>query len=245
MRVDKMIGNANLDTRRNIKRNAKKGALVINGDIVKDTSTQVDPNVDEVFYMGEFVEYFENIYIMMNKPQGYISSTYDVDPTVVDILDDFYKTLDLSIAGRLDKDTRGLLILSTDGNFIHKITSPNSNIEKTYEVETRDLIDESLVEEFLQGVYIAEDNYQARPAKLKIIDDKKAIVKVTEGKFHLVKRLFSNLGNEVVELKRIAIGELRLDPFLNEGDYRELNEKELALFTNWLNEGKEVICIKI
>ena len=77
MRVDKMIGNAKLDTRRNIKRNAKKGALVINGEIVKDTSTHVDPNVDEVFYLGQYVEYFENIYIMMNKPQGVLSATVD------------------------------------------------------------------------------------------------------------------------------------------------------------------------
>ena len=230
MRVDKMIGNARLDTRRNIKRNAKKGALVINGEIVKDTSTHVDPNVDEVFYMGEFVEYFENIYLMMNKPQGYLSATTDEEATVIDLLDDFYKTLDLSIAGRLDKDTRGLLLLSTDGKFIHKITSPNSNIEKTYQVETRDIIDESLVEEFKKGVEISEDDYIARPAKLEIIEDKKAIVKVTEGKFHLVKRLFSNLGNEVINLKRIAIGELKLDPFLNEGTYKELTEEELALF---------------
>lgn len=230
MRVDKMIGNANLDTRRNIKRNAKKGALVINGEIVKDTSTQVDPNVDEVFYMGEFVEYFENIYIMMNKPAGYLSATIDQDPTVIDLLDPFYQALDLSIAGRLDKDTRGLLLISTDGKFIHKVTSPNSNIEKTYEVETRDKIDESLIEAFAQGVEIKEEDYIARPAKLEIVDDKKAIVKVTEGKFHLVKRLFSNLGNEVVSLKRTAIGDLSLDPFLSEGSYRELNEEELDIF---------------
>lgn len=230
MRVDKMIGNAKLDTRRNIKRNAKKGALVINGEIVKDSSTQVDPNVDEVFYMGEFVEYFDNIYIIMNKPAGVLSATVDEDQTVIDLLDDFYQMLDLSIAGRLDKDTTGLLLLSTDGKFIHKITSPNSNIEKTYEVETRDPIDESLIEEFKNGVEIKEEAYIARPAKLEIIDEKKAIVKVTEGKFHLVKRLFSNLGNEVVGLKRIAIGDLKLDPFLNEGAYRELNEDELELF---------------
>lgn len=230
MRVDKMIGNARLDTRRNIKRNAKKGALIINDEIVKDTSTQVDPNVDEVFYMGEFVEYFENIYLMMNKPKGYLSATTDEEDTVIDLLDDFYKTLDLSIAGRLDKDTTGLLLLSTDGKFIHKITSPNSNIEKTYEVVTRDTIDESLIDEFEKGVEISEDDYIARPAKLEIIDDKKAIVKVTEGKFHLVKRLFSNLGNEVTSLKRVAIGNLKLDPFLNEGSYKELTEEELALF---------------
>lgn len=230
MRVDKMIGNAKLDTRRNIKRNAKKGALIINGEVVKDTSTQVDPDTDEVFYMGEFVEYFENIYLMMNKAAGYLSATTDEEATVIDLLDDFYKMLDLSIAGRLDKDSTGLLLLSTDGKFVHEITSPNSNIEKTYEVETRDVIDHSLIEEFAKGVEISEDNYIARPAKLEIIEDKKAIVKVTEGKFHLVKRLFSNLGNEVVSLKRIAIGNLKLDPFLNEGDYKELTEEELALF---------------
>lgn len=230
MRVDKMIGNANLDTRRNIKRNAKKGGLVINGELVKDTSTQVDPNVDEVFYMGEYVDYFENIYIMMNKPAGYLSATIDQDPTVIDLLDPFYQNLDLSIAGRLDKDTRGLLLISTDGKFVHKVTSPNSNIEKTYLVETRDDIDESFIEKFQEGVEIKEEAYIARPAKLQIIDDKKAIVKVTEGKFHLVKRLFSNLGNEVVALKRTAIGDLSLDPHLQEGSYRELTEEELDLF---------------
>ncbi len=232
MRVDKMIGNANLDTRRNIKRNAKKGALVINGEVVKDTSTQVDPNVDEVFYMGEFVDYFENIYIMMNKPSGYLSATIDEDPTVIDLLDPFYQNLDLSIAGRLDKDTRGLLLISTDGKFVHKVTSPNSNIEKTYLVETRDDIDESFIEKFQEGVEIKEEAYIARPAKLEIIDERKAMVKVTEGKFHLVKRLFSNLGNEVVSLKRTAIGELSLDPHLEEGSYRELTEEELDLFVD-------------
>lgn len=232
MRVDKMIGNAKLDTRRNIKRNAKKGALVINGEIVKDTSTQVDPNVDEVYYLGQYVEYFENIYIMMNKPAGVLSATVDEDETVIDLLDDFYQMLDMSIAGRLDKDTTGLLLLSTDGKFVHTITSPNSNIEKTYEVDTRNLIDESFIEAFKEGVEIKEEGYIARPAKLEIIDDKKAIVKVTEGKFHLVKRLFSNLGNEVVGLKRIAIGDLELDPFLVEGSYRELHEEELGLFPN-------------
>ena len=232
MRVDKMIGNAKLDTRRNIKRNAKKGALVINGDIVKDTSTQVDPNMDEVYYLGQYVEYFENIYIMMNKPQGVLSATMDEDETVIDLLDDFYQVLDLSIAGRLDKDTTGLLLLSTDGKFVHTITSPNSNIEKTYEVGTRDPINPSFIEGFKNGVEIKEEDYIARPAKLEIIDDKKAIVKVSEGKFHLVKRLFSNLGNEVVSLKRIAIGDLKLDPFLQEGSYRELHDQELALFIN-------------
>ena len=232
MRVDKMIGNANLDTRRNIKRNAKKGALVINGEVVKDTSTQVDPNVDEVFYMGEYVDYFENIYIMMNKPSGYLSATIDEDPTVIDLLDPFYQNLDLSIAGRLDKGTRGLLLISTDGKFVHKVTSPNSNIEKTYLVETRDDIDESYIEKFQEGVEIKEEVYIARPAKLEIIADKKAMVKVTEGKFHLVKRLFSNLGNEVVSLKRTAIGELSLDPHLEEGSYRELTEEELDLFVD-------------
>ena len=232
MRVDKMIGNAKLDTRRNIKRNAKKGALVINGDIVKDTSTQVDPNMDEVYYLGQYVEYFENIYIMMNKPQGVLSATMDEDETVIDLLDDFYQVLDLSIAGRLDKDTTGLLLLSTDGKFVHTITSPNSNIEKTYEVGTRDPINPLFIEEFKNGVEIKEEDYIARPAKLEIIDNKKAIVKVSEGKFHLVKRLFSNLGNEVVSLKRIAIGDLKLDPFLQEGSYRELHDEELALFIN-------------
>lgn len=230
MRVDKMIGNTGLDTRKNIKRNAKKGALVINGEVVKDSSVKVNPMVDEVFYMGHFVEYIENLYLILNKPAGVLSATQDKDETVIDLLDDFYLNYDLAIAGRLDKDTTGLVLLSTDGKFIHKITSPNSNITKTYQVKTRDPIDENLIEEFKKGIYIKEDDYTARPAELIITGDKEATVKVTEGKYHLVKRLFSNLGNEVEALKRVAIGDLILDPYLNEGDYRELTQAELDLF---------------
>lgn len=230
MRVDKMIGNAKLDTRKNIKKNAKKGALVINGEIIKDSSFKVDPNVDEVYYMGELVEYFENIYIMMNKPAGFVSATKDDEKTVIDLLDDFYQNLDLSIVGRLDKDSTGLLLLSTDGKFNHKVSSPNSNIEKVYFVETKDEIMNSYIEEFENGVYIKEDDYTARPAKLEILSEKTARVTVTEGKFHLVKRLFSNLGNEVISLKREKIGKLELDVFLKEGYYREMTEEEVELF---------------
>lgn len=231
MRVDKMIGNANLDTRKNIKKNAKKGGLVINGEIIKDSSVKVDPNIDEVIYMGELVDYFENIYIMMNKREGLICQSNELDGTVMSDLDEFYLNLDLAIAGRLDKDTTGLLLMSTDGKFIHRVISPNSNICKKYEVETSKKIDPDLVEIFKEGVYIKEDNYYARSAKLEIIEDKKAYVYVTEGKFHLVKRLFSNNDNEVVKLKRLAIGKLQLDKTLNPGDYRELTQEEKELFT--------------
>lgn len=231
MRVDKMIGNANLDTRKNIKKNAKKGGLVINGEIIKDSSVKVDPNIDEVIYMGELVDYFENIYIMMNKREGLICQSNELDGTVMSDLDEFYLNLDLAIAGRLDKDTTGLLLMSTDGKFIHRVISPNSNIWKKYEVETSKKIEPALVEIFKEGVYIKEDDYYARSAKLEIIEDKKAYVYVTEGKFHLVKRLFSNNDNEVVNLKRLAIGKLQLDKTLNPGDYRELTQEEKELFT--------------
>lgn len=231
MRVDKMIGNANLDTRKNIKKNAKKGGLVINGEIIKDSSVKVNPNIDEVIYMGEIVDYFENIYIMMNKREGLICQSNELDGTVMSDLDEFYLNLDLAIAGRLDKDTTGLLLMSTDGKFIHKVISPNSNIWKKYEVETSKKIDPALVEVFKEGVYIKEDDYYARSARLEIIEEKKAYVYVTEGKFHLVKRLFSNNDNEVVKLKRVAIGDLELDKTLNQGQYRELTKEEIELFT--------------
>ena len=231
MRVDKMIGNANLDTRKNIKKNAKKGGLVINGEIIKDSSVKVNPNIDEVIYMGEIVDYFENIYIMMNKIEGLICQSNELDGTVMSDLDEFYLNLDLAIAGRLDKDTTGLLLMSTDGKFIHKVISPNSNIWKKYEVETSKKIDSALVEVFKEGVYIKEDDYYARSARLEIIEEKKAYVYVTEGKFHLVKRLFSNNDNEVVKLKRVAIGDLELDKTLNQGQYRELTKEEIELFT--------------
>ena len=181
--------------------------------------------------MGELVDYFENIYIMMNKREGLICQSNELDGTVMSDLDEFYLNLDLAIAGRLDKDTTGLLLMSTDGKFIHRVISPNSNIWKKYEVETSKKIEPALVEIFKEGVYIKEDDYYARSAKLEIIEDKKAYVYVTEGKFHLVKRLFSNNDNEVVKLKRLAIGKLQLDNTLNPGDYRELTQEEKELFT--------------
>ncbi|MDO4594563.1 MAG: pseudouridine synthase [Tissierellia bacterium] len=232
MRVDKMISAVKVDSRKNIKKNAKKGELIVNGEIIKDSSYKVDPYKDEVIYMGEYVEYFENLYIMMNKPKGVISSTNDLETTVIDLLDYFYQRFDFNLAGRLDKDTTGLIILSTDGKLIHEIISPNKDIYKKYEVLLKNKIVDEDVDRFKEGIEIKDGNYITKPAKLEVIDDNRCYVYISEGKFHQVKNMFKALSNEVLELKRLQIGQLELDPLLKEGEYRELSEYEIDMLKN-------------
>ena len=231
MRVDKMISSVKIDTRKNIKRNAKKGELIINGEIEKDSSKKIDPFEDEIIYMGEVVEYFKDLHIMMNKPKGVISSTKDKEETVIDLLDPFYQRFDFNIAGRLDKDSTGLLILSTNGKIIHDIISPNKDIEKKYYVKLRDSIKDDYKEKFEEGIQISKD-FVTKPARIEDIDDKSLYVYITEGKFHQVKRMFEALDNEVIELKRVRIGNLSLDPHLEEGEYKELTEDEIMSIIN-------------
>lgn len=226
MRVDKMISSVKIDTRKNIKRNVKKGELIINGEIEKDSSKKIDPLKDEIIYMGEVVEYFKDLYIMMNKPKGVISSTKDKEETVIDLLDPFYQKFNFNIAGRLDKDSTGLLILSTNGKLIHDIISPNKDIEKKYYVKLKDPIKDDYKEKFEQGIELSKD-FVTKPSKIEKIDDKSCYVYITEGKFHQVKRMFEKLDNEVIELKRVRIGNLSLDPHLEEGEYKELTEDEI------------------
>ncbi|MCI5839490.1 MAG: pseudouridine synthase [Peptoniphilaceae bacterium] len=236
MRVDKLISSVGLDSRKNIKKNAKEGFLIINGEIVKDSSKKIDPYKDEIIYNNEIVEYFDNLYIMMNKPKGILSSTLDKEKTVIDLLDFFYRQFNFSIAGRLDKDASGFVLLTTDGKLLHDIITPKNDVEKTYIVETNLPLKEEYINLFKKGIEIKEENYISKPAKIKILEEKRCEVKITEGKFHEVKYMFKNVGNEVTSLKRIKIGKLELDTSLKEGEYRELSDFEIELLKESKNK---------
>ena len=233
LRIDKMLSNIGIGSRKDIKQDAKNGLIKVNGAVVKDSSKIIDTDKDLVLYNGETVKYVKYIYLMMNKPQGVVSATEDnYDKTVIDLLNDedsFYEPFPV---GRLDKDTEGLLLITNDGQLTHNLLSPKKHVDKTYYVEVAEEVTKEDVNTFEEGIILTEENYKTLPAKLEIIESgypSKCYVTIKEGKFHQVKRMFIAVKNEVTYLKRISMGPIKLDETLKLGEYRHLTEEELAL----------------
>lgn len=239
VRLDKLLAHTGYGTRTEVKKLLKSKAVKIDGVIVKDAKVKVDPNQQCVTVYDEVVEYREYIYLMMNKPQNCLSATRDRDyRTVIDLLDEYYLMFDLAPAGRLDRDTEGLVLLTNDGKLAHEIISPKKDVFKRYVTRiSGDLTDEA-IQQLCSGVEILDgngDSFVTKPAKVRLLDRKGDLTEVeiciTEGKFHQVKRMFASVGCKVVYLKRLAIGELELDESLALGEYRELTEEELNLLS--------------
>lgn len=228
LRIDKILANLGYGTRSSIKKEMKRGVVTVNDKVVKDSGLLIDPFADELYYKDILIEYQEYIYLIMNKPQGIISATEDFNqPTVVDILIPEDRVRDPFPVGRLDIDTEGLLILTNDGQFAHKVLSPKAEVPKTYFVKTRDPIKESLVKKFAKGIYLINEEITTKPAQLEILSDHTAHLTITEGKFHQVKRMFEYSGNQVIYLKRIQMGNLKLPAELEPGEYREMHDYEI------------------
>ncbi|MGV3043012.1 pseudouridine synthase [Staphylococcus rostri] len=229
MRLDKFLANMGVGTRNEVKVLLKKGQVKVNGDIVKSPKTKIDAAQDKVMVGGERIGYEPYVYLMLHKPAGVISATEDdIHRTVLDLIDD-YKHLALFPVGRLDKDTEGLLLITNDGAFNHRIMSPNKHVPKRYYVELEKAIVPEAIEVFKAGIELKEG--LLKPAELEILEPSNtARVTIHEGKYHQVKRMFHAVDNEVVYLKREAIGALALDPTLAKGDYRQLTPSEVALF---------------
>jgi 16S rRNA pseudouridine516 synthase len=230
LRLDKLLANSGYGSRTEVKKLLKKGIVEVNGTIMKDGKTSINEEKDIVTVLGERVKYQKFIYIMMNKPKGVISATEDVkEKCVVDLLDDDMKRYEPFPVGRLDKDTEGLLILTNDGKLAHELLSPKKKVNKTYWAKINGKVTEKDIEAFLHGVTL-DDGYITKPAKL-IIKKSREIseieLTIVEGKFHQVKRMFLAVGKKVMELKRLKMGGLSLDPNLKLGDYRELTDEEL------------------
>lgn len=229
-RLDKVLSNLGYGSRKEIKSLCKKGVVKIDDKIIKDSSYKFNPFKSKIELEGEEIFYREYIYLMMNKPQGVISATYDnISETVIDIIDEKYKVFEPFPVGRLDKDTEGLLLISNDGKLSHKLLSPKKGIKKTYYAEVKGVVTDDDKERFLEGVYIEED-YKTLPAELEIIESapiSKIKLTIVEGKFHQVKRMFEAVDKNVTYLKRVSMGTLKLDNELSLGEYRELTEEEL------------------
>lgn len=230
-RIDKVLANSGYGSRKEVKKLIKDGLVEIDGKKIKSSDIQVDINNQDIIINGERLQYKKYIYLMMNKPDGVVSATFDnYDETVIDLLDPFHASFEPFPVGRLDKDTVGLLILTNDGELNHKLISPKWHVDKVYYAEINKTVTEDDVEAFKNGI-ILEDGYKCMPAKLEILksDMNGSEVKVTiqEGKFHQVKRMFINRNKEVVYLKRLKFGDIELDESIKEGEYRELSEDEI------------------
>ena len=236
-RLDKIISNLGYGSRKDVKGFVKKGLVEVDGVVVKDNGMAVDPETCSIKINGEEIMYRKYIYLMMNKPDGVISATHDNrDETVVDLLHLDHQVFEPFPVGRLDKDTVGLLLLTNDGELNHRLISPKWHVDKVYYAKIDKKVDEKDQEIFKKGV-VLDDGYKCLEAKLDIISssDEGSEVRITiqEGKYHQVKRMFESVDKNVIYLKREEFGGLTLDPELEEGEYRELTEEELAVLRSY------------
>src|SRR5690625_3875436 len=230
LRIDKMLAHMGYGTRKQVRDFIKKGFVHKNGQLIKRHGTKINVEEDTITFHGEVVKYRKYVYLMLNKPRGYISATFDhYDQTVIDLLPFEYVHFEPFPVGRLDKDTEGLLLLTNDGKVSHLLTSPNRAIEKTYYAKIFGEVTIDHTKEFKRGVTL-DDGYVTKPGELTILTSgltSEIELTITEGKFHQVKRMFKAIGLQVFYLQRIKMGEIDLDTTLSLGEVRELNEMEL------------------
>lgn len=232
MRIDKFICDSINITRTQAKKIISLGSVYVDGTLVRSGSQQVDENHSNVTIDGTSISYNRFVYIMMNKPKGVLSATKDNNcKTAIDLLNESDRRHDLFIAGRLDKNTTGLLLITNDGKFAHDILSPKKHVIKTYHIILKDKCDDYYGQAFNDGIVI-DDNYKCKPAEFIKLSDYECILKIQEGKFHQIKRMFESFGNKVVELDRTSMGNLTLDNTLKHGEYRYLTDKEIKEFVN-------------
>ena len=236
-RIDKILSNLGYGTRKDLKKIVKNGMVQVNGVTIKDSAMKVDPEKDKIVINGEEIFYREFIYLMMNKPAGVISATHDNrDETVIDLLYVDHQVFEPFPVGRLDKDTVGLLLLTNDGELNHRLISPKWHVDKVYYAKIDKKVDEKDIQAFKSGITL-DDGYKCMEAKLEIIsaseEGSEIRITIQEGKFHQVKRMFEAVGKKVVYLKREEFGGLSLDADLEEGEYRELSDEELALLKSY------------
>lgn len=236
-RLDKILANLGYGTRKELKKIVRSGIVEVNGVVAKDSGMQVDPEKGKIVINGEEIYYREFIYLMMNKPDGVISATYDNrDETVIDLLEVEHQVFEPFPVGRLDKDTVGLLLLTNDGELNHRLIAPKWKVDKVYFAKIDKEVTESDIKAFEKGITL-DDGYVCKEAKLEIQsvseEGSDVLVTIQEGKFHQVKRMFEAVGKKVVYLKRIEFGTLKLDEELEEGEYRELTEEEIAILKSF------------
>lgn len=227
IRLDKFLCEMEIGTRSQVKEIIRKGIVSVDGEIIKRADYKFDETAARVLLKDKELSYQKYYYYILNKPAGVVSATVDNhDKTVLDLMKEA-QGKGLFPVGRLDKDTEGLLLITNDGELSHDLLSPKKHVDKTYLVETAEDVTSDMVLALEKGVDIGEERLTL-PARVKLLEDKKIELTITEGKFHQVKRMLKAVDNEVIYLKRLSMGNLVLDENLKSGEYRCLTEKELC-----------------
>ena len=226
MRLDKFLSSTGTASRSESLRAVRGGKVFVNGIAAVKSDMQIDPETDRVLYFGRAVEYRKYTYVMLNKPEGYVSATEDGrDPTVIELLPEELRRLGLFPCGRLDKNTMGLMLLTDNGSLAHFLLSPKRHVSKKYRVVTKFPVTEEARLELESGVDIG--GYITKPCIFKITPTGGEIT-ITEGKYHQIKLMLDAVGNKVRELERMTFGPLSLDPALARGEWRYLNDEEIG-----------------
>lgn len=226
MRLDKLLGLLGVATRSESKALLKAGRVRVNGERVRDGAFSV-PDAAEITLDGQPLDIRVDRWVMFHKPLGVLTAAEDRrQTTVMDLLPPVYRSLGCMPVGRLDKDTTGLLLLTTDGELAHRLISPGRHVDKVYDARVAGELTQADADAFAAG--IALKDFTALPARLEILAPNVGRVTVREGKYHQVRRMFGALGKPVEELKRLRFGPLALDEALSPGDYRELTKEETA-----------------
>ena len=225
MRLDKFIVESGLASRSEITKVAKNGGVTVNGIAVRRVSGHIDPTVDKVTYQGKEVIWREFTYVMLNKPNGYVSATDDLlNPTVLSLLPDELQKIGLFPCGRLDKNTLGLMILMNNGPLSHKLLAPKNHVSKKYRFTVKFPISEQDVADLERGVDIG--GYFTAPCTVEMIDEKNGYITLTEGKYHQIKLMAEAVHNQITYLERVTFGPVALDESLERGQWRYLTEEE-------------------
>lgn len=231
MRIDKFLCNALALSRKEVQKIIKQKKVLVNNEIINKVDFKIDENNDEIYYNNQKLKYREFIYVMMNKPSGIISATYDkFDKTVIDLLDSKLQYYNLFPVGRLDKDTVGLLLLTNDGKLSHDLLSPKKHIDKKYLVKSLNNLSLEDINKLENGIDIGD--YITKKSKIEIIKENEFYITISEGKFHQIKRMLEAINNKVIFLERVEFKNLKLDKKLARGEYRELTELEIEALIN-------------
>ncbi len=226
MRLDKFLKEVGLGSRSEVKKIIKQKRVLVNDELITNDAYNVNENEDIIKVDGIVQTYLKYIYIMLNKPKGYVTARIDnIYPTVIDLIKE-YKHLELFPVGRLDLDTEGLLLITNNGVLAHKLLQPKYHVDKTYYLKTDLPLTTFDIKNIEQGVML--DNKLTKPSKLIEAQDGYYLT-ITEGRFHQVKRMIASVGKNVIYLKRISFGPLMLDDNLKLGEYRILSKEEIAL----------------
>lgn len=225
-RLDKLLGHMGVGSRKDVREIIKEGRVRVDCERVTNPGIQVDPDTQNVVLDGQSLTYQSHFHVMMHKPPGYITAADDPrKPTVMEVLPEELRRRNLMPVGRLDKDTEGLLLFTTDGDLTHRLLSPKWHVEKLYFVRLERPLAQEAIAIFSEGV-VLEDEYRCLPARLTILGPQEATVAIREGKYHQVKRMFQAVQNQVIYLKRLEMGPLALGD-LPLGQSRPLSESEV------------------